>query len=87
MTDHRDPEKIVHVYDPTVVMKGVVPTDCTALGLAAGGGILMLPDITTREIFQLPRVMTYKSPPPRCPDRWRQIRVKIRFPNHPAVPV
>ena len=60
MTDGLGPEKIVHVYDPETGMKGVVVIDCTALGTTAGGGIRMLPDITTEEIFQLARAMTYK---------------------------
>lgn len=60
MTNALGPEKIVHVYDPETGMKGVVVIDCTALGMTAGGGIRMLPDITTREIFQLARAMTYK---------------------------
>jgi glutamate dehydrogenase (NAD(P)+) len=60
MTDALGPEKIVHVYDPESRMKGVVVIDCTALGTTAGGGIRMLPDITTEEIFQLARAMTYK---------------------------
>ena len=60
MTNDLGPEKIVHVYDPRTGMKGVVVIDCTALGMTAGGGIRMLPDITTQEIFQLARAMTYK---------------------------
>lgn len=60
MANELGPEKIVQVYDPRTGMKGVVVIDCTALGMTAGGGIRMLPDITTREIFQLARAMTYK---------------------------
>ncbi len=60
MTNELGPEKIVHVYDVETGMKGVVVVDCTALGMTAAGGIRMLPDITTREIFQLARAMTYK---------------------------
>jgi glutamate dehydrogenase/leucine dehydrogenase len=59
-TDAMGPEKIVHVYDPQTGMKGVVVIDCTALGSTAAGGIRMLPDITTEEIFRLARAMTYK---------------------------
>lgn len=60
MTDELGPEKIVHVHDPQTGMKGVVVIDCTALGTTAGGGIRMLPDITTQEIAGLARAMTYK---------------------------
>ncbi len=60
MTTELGPEKILHVYDPQTGMKAVVVIDCTALGATAGGGIRMLPDITTREICDLARAMTYK---------------------------
>lgn len=59
ITDELGPEKIVHVYDPTTGMKGVVVVDTTSLGGAAGG-IRMLPDITSEEIFWLARAMTHK---------------------------
>jgi glutamate dehydrogenase/leucine dehydrogenase len=60
MTDEIGPEKIVHVHDPATGMKGVIVIDCTTLGRGAGGGIRMLPDITTEEIAGLARAMTYK---------------------------
>ncbi len=59
LTDELGPEKIVHVYDPVTGTKGIVVVDTTSLGGAAGG-IRMLPDITSEEIFWLARVMTYK---------------------------
>ncbi|MBM3150440.1 MAG: Glu/Leu/Phe/Val dehydrogenase, partial [Chloroflexi bacterium] len=59
ITDELGPEKIVHVYDPTTGMKGVVVVDTTSLGGAAGG-TRMLPDITSEEIFWLARAMTHK---------------------------
>ena len=55
MTDEIGPEKIVHVHDPVVGMKGVVVIDSTAMARTAGGGIRMLPDITTKEIAGLAR--------------------------------
>jgi glutamate dehydrogenase/leucine dehydrogenase len=60
MTDEIGPEKIIHLYDPSTGMKGVVVIDCTTLGRGAGGGIRMLADITTEEIAGLARAMTYK---------------------------
>jgi len=57
--DEMGPELVIHLYDPTTQMKGVVVVDTTALGPTAGG-IRMLPDITTKEIARLARVMTYK---------------------------
>jgi glutamate dehydrogenase/leucine dehydrogenase len=58
-TDALGPEKIVHIYDPKIGLKGVVVVDTTSL-VGAAGGTRMLPDITTREIFGLARAMTYK---------------------------
>ncbi len=53
------PEKILHVYDPEVGMKGILVIDNTALG-PGKGGIRILPTITTEEIFRLARTMTWK---------------------------
>ena len=58
-TDGWGPEKILHVYDPKVGMKGVLVIDNTTLG-PGKGGIRMLPTITTEEIFRLARTMTWK---------------------------
>ncbi len=57
--DDLGPEKVFHVYDPVVGMRGVIVVDTTLMGIA-GGGTRMLPDITTEEIFGLARAMTYK---------------------------
>jgi glutamate dehydrogenase/leucine dehydrogenase len=59
LTDELGPEKVVHVYDPATGMKGVVVIDNMPMGLA-GGGVRMMPDITSTEIFGLARAMTYK---------------------------
>jgi len=58
-SDEWGPEKILHVYDPKVGMKGVLVIDNTTLG-PGKGGIRMLPTITTEEIFRLARTMTWK---------------------------
>jgi len=58
-TDQWGPEKILHVYDPKVGMKGVLVIDNTILG-PGKGGIRMLPTITTEEVFRLARTMTWK---------------------------
>ena len=58
-TDEWGPEKILHVYDPKVGMKGVLVIDNTILG-PGKGGIRMLPTITTEEVFRLARTMTWK---------------------------
>jgi glutamate dehydrogenase/leucine dehydrogenase len=57
--DEWGPEKILHVYNPEVEMKGILVIDNTVLG-PGKGGIRMLPTITTEEIFRLARTMTWK---------------------------
>ena len=57
--DEWGPEKIMHVHDPKVGMKGVLVIDNTTLG-PGKGGIRMLSTITTEEIFRLARTMTWK---------------------------
>ena len=54
------PERILHVYDPITKMQGVVVVDNTALG-PGKGGVRMVPDITTEEVFGLARAMTWKN--------------------------
>lgn len=53
------PEKILQVYDPKTQMRGVLVIDNTTLG-PGKGGIRMMPTVTTREVFRLARVMTWK---------------------------
>ena len=57
--DEWGPEKILHVYDPEIEMKGVLVIDNTTLG-PGKGGIRMLPTVTAEEIFHLARTMTWK---------------------------
>ncbi|MDD5398835.1 MAG: Glu/Leu/Phe/Val dehydrogenase dimerization domain-containing protein, partial [Dehalococcoidia bacterium] len=57
--DQLGPEKVLHVYDPSTELRGVVVVDTVSIGGAAGG-TRMLPDITTEEIFLLARAMTHK---------------------------
>jgi len=54
------PELIVNVYDPITKMSGVVVVDNTALG-PGKGGVRMVPDLTTEEVFGLARAMTWKN--------------------------
>lgn len=61
ITDEIGPEKILHVHDPAIGMKGVVVIDSTPNTFIATGGIRMLPDITTEEVAGLARAMTYKN--------------------------
>jgi len=57
--DEIGPELVTNVYDPSTGMKGVVVIDTLAFG-RSGGGIRMLPNISTQEIAHLARAMTYK---------------------------
>lgn len=57
--DEWGPEKILHVYDPEVGMRGILVIDNTVLG-PGKGGIRMMPTIDTEEIFRLARTMTWK---------------------------
>jgi len=59
VTDEIGPEIVHYVYDPGSKMKGMLVVDTTAFGIA-GGGIRMLPDITSTEIIRLAKTMTYK---------------------------
>jgi glutamate dehydrogenase/leucine dehydrogenase len=54
------PERILHVYDPMTKMQGVVVVDNTALG-PGKGGVRLVPDVTTEEVFGLARAMTWKN--------------------------
>jgi glutamate dehydrogenase (NAD(P)+) len=59
VTNEIGPEVVHYVYDPGSGMKGILVIDTTAFGIA-GGGIRMLPDITSDEIIRLAKTMTYK---------------------------
>ena len=59
-SDDIGPEKVMYVYDPKTKMKGILVVDNTARGPALGG-IRMLPDVTTEEVFRLARAMTFKN--------------------------
>ena len=58
--DEYGPEKIMEVYDPKTKTEGVVVIHNTALGLGKGG-IRLVPDITTGEVYGLARAMTWKN--------------------------
>lgn len=57
--DDLGPQLILHWYSPEIKCRGVVVVDTTVSGKSAGG-TRMLPDITTEEIFELAREMTFK---------------------------
>jgi glutamate dehydrogenase/leucine dehydrogenase len=57
--DEFGPERILEVYDQKTGMQGVLVVDNTARG-PGKGGIRMVPDVTTEEVFLLARTMTWK---------------------------
>ncbi|MFH1307146.1 MAG: Glu/Leu/Phe/Val dehydrogenase [Candidatus Micrarchaeota archaeon] len=58
--DEWGPERILEVYDAKTKTHGVVVIDNTALGVGKGG-MRMVPDISTAEVFYLARAMTWKN--------------------------
>ena len=64
--DEWGPEKILQVYDQSTGMKGILVIDNTILG-PGKGGIRMLPNVSTEEIFRLARTMTWKCALARIP--------------------
>lgn len=58
--DEFGPGKVMHFYNPKLDLRGILVVDNTALGPAIGG-IRMVPDLTTDEVFRLARAMTLKN--------------------------
>ncbi len=58
--DEFGPERVLEVYDQRTGMWGVIVIDNTARG-PGKGGIRFVPDITTNEVFELARAMTWKT--------------------------
>jgi len=58
--DELGPTKIIHVYEPSAGLKGVLVVDNVARGPAIGG-LRMAPDVSTEECVRLARAMTLKN--------------------------
>ena len=58
--DEFGPTKIMHIYEPTSELKGVLVIDNVAAGPSIGG-LRMAPDVSTRECARLARAMTLKN--------------------------
>ncbi|MBA1340600.1 MAG: Glutamate dehydrogenase 2 [ANME-2 cluster archaeon] len=58
--DELGPAKIIHVYEPSVGLKGVLVVDNVARGPSIGG-VRMAPDVSTEECVRLARAMTLKN--------------------------
>lgn len=54
------PARIIHIYRPSLALKGIVVVDNTACGPAIGG-IRMAADVSVEECFRLARAMTWKN--------------------------
>ena len=60
MTDDLGPFKVIHVYEPSIGLKGVLVVDNVARGPSIGG-VRMAVDVTTEECARLARAMTFKN--------------------------
>jgi glutamate dehydrogenase/leucine dehydrogenase len=58
--DELGPHKVVHIYEPSVGLRGIVVVDNVACGPSVGG-VRMAPAVTAEEVFRLARVMTLKN--------------------------
>jgi len=58
--DDLGPIKIVHLYEPSCGLRGIVVIDNVACGPSIGG-VRMASDVSTREVFRLARAMTLKN--------------------------
>ena len=59
-SDDMGPLKVVHVYEPSLRLKGALVIDNVAAGPSIGG-LRMAPDVSTEECFRLARAMTLKN--------------------------
>ncbi|APG27254.1 glutamate dehydrogenase [Syntrophotalea acetylenivorans] len=60
LADEFGPAKIVHVYEPSIGLKGILVVDNVAAGPAIGG-MRMAPDVSLEECFRLARAMSLKN--------------------------
>jgi glutamate dehydrogenase (NAD(P)+) len=58
--DELGPLKIIHVYEPSANLKGILVVDNVAAGPSIGG-VRLAPDVSTEECFRLARAMTLKN--------------------------
>ena len=59
-SDEFGPAKIIHVYEPSVGLKGILVVDNVAMGPSIGG-VRIAPDVSVEECFRLARAMTFKN--------------------------
>jgi len=59
-SDDLGPFKIIHIYEPSLQLKGILVVDNVAAGPSIGG-LRMASNVTTEECFRLARAMTLKN--------------------------
>lgn len=60
LTDDLGPSKIIHIYEPSAGLKGILVVDNIAMGPSIGG-LRIAPDVSVCECFRLARAMTLKN--------------------------
>lgn len=58
--DEFGPAKIIHIYEPSADLKGILVVDNVAMGPSIGG-VRIAPDVSVEECFRLARAMTFKN--------------------------
>jgi glutamate dehydrogenase (NAD(P)+) len=58
--DEFGPAKIIHIYEPSVGLKGILVVDNVAMGPSIGG-VRIAPDVSVKECIRLARAMTFKN--------------------------
>jgi glutamate dehydrogenase (NAD(P)+) len=58
--DELGPARIIHVWEPSIGLRGTLVVDNVAAGPSIGG-LRMAPDVSTQECFRLARAMTLKN--------------------------
>ena len=59
-SDDLGPAKVIHIFEPSIGLKGVLVIDNIAKGPSIGG-LRMAPDVSTEECIRLARAMTMKN--------------------------
>ena len=60
LADALGPSKVIHVYEPSIGLKGILVVDNAAKGPSIGG-LRMAEDVSLQECSRLARAMTYKN--------------------------
>jgi len=60
LTDELGPSRIIHVWEPSIGLKGILVVDNAAAGPTIGG-VRMAPDVSLEECVRLARAMTFKN--------------------------